>query len=110
MSKLTLEERLSFYKELLRVVCKDPDVSHGYCYYMVFKMKLWYRRHPTINYIYAHTPYQFKQYFPELYAYKPVNLIREYWFPCTAEGWQHRINILVKIIHKLENDLNYETS
>ena len=107
MSELTLEERLSFYKELLRLVCRDPNVSAGYCYYMSHKMKFWYRRHSTIDCIYA---YQFKQYFPELYAYKPVNLIREYWFPCTAEGWQHRINILVKIIHKLENDLNYETS
>lgn len=87
--------RLEFYKKLLDVVCKDPSVEDGYChfidkivedysFYVITKIKL---------------------YAPELAVYMPEDLY-VHWFPCTKEGWQKRIDILVKIINKMEKSLN----
>ena len=101
--KFTIEElsksptlRLEFYKKLLDVVCKDPSTKFGYCYYICEKLL-----HRT------HYEFYIMEHLPELAAYKTPYEERYtgypfHWFPCTKAGWQKRINILVKIINKME--------
>lgn len=97
-SKFTIEKlsnspalRLKFYKKLLDVVCKDPSVDDGYC---LFIAKI--TEDDSYDVI-----QMIEIYAPELAAYMPTDFY-VYWFPCTKEGWQKRINILVKIINKME--------
>lgn len=83
--------RLEFYKKLLDVVCKDPSVDDGYCHFI----------DKIVEDDSFYVIQMLKIYAPELAAYMPEDF-HVYWFPCTKEGWQKRINILVEIINKME--------
>lgn len=93
---MTKRERLRFYKRLLKVVCEDPSVGRGLCYYIyqiTFKSG-----NPRIC-------SEMKYIFPELYAKKPkkVKYYTEYWFSLTYKGWEKRIALLEEVIHEMEN-------
>jgi len=90
----TKKKRLKFYKELLKVVCEDPDTCEGMCYYIsrIINVKKRYDRDGII-----------KQ-FPELWKHRPKIKSRDYWFPLDDEGWQKRIDIIHNIIQEMEND------
>ena len=109
VKNIALKKRLSLYKELLKVVCKDPDTHIGYCWYISNRLEKWRKlnNYPFIN---AYNEEKFKKHLPELYAHKPETMINGYWFSCTRAGWQKRINILVEIINDLEKKLKHEKS
>lgn len=83
----TKKKRLKFYKQLLKVVCEDPDTCVGMCFYI---------RRITKNEYYIND-------FFELYERKPKGA-GIYWFPLDDKGWQKRIDIIYNIIQEMEND------
>lgn len=89
----TKKKRLKFYKELLKVVCEDPDTYVGMCYYIsrIINVEM-YDRDEII-----------KQ-FPELWKHRPKIKSGGYWFPLDDKGWQKRIDIIHNIIQEMEND------
>lgn len=95
---MTKKQKLSFYKELLKVVCENLNTRRGFCWY-INNMDHWYTENkvPCID---AYDKKEFNKHLPELYAYKLNN--KGYWFPENARGWQKRIDILVEIIEKLK--------
>ena len=99
---MTKAQRLSFYKELLNVVCEDECTDFGFCYYITIHMRHWYWGN-RVNRIYAFDVHDFEKNLPELYAIRPTSKkVGGYWFPCTHGGWQKRIDRLVSIINKME--------
>lgn len=92
---MTKKERLQFYKRLLKVVCDDPDVDFGFCYYIY---------NITLKSGNAKTCTNMEYNFPELWAKKPERIIfpSEYWFPRTSKGWEKRIALLEEVIHEME--------
>lgn len=90
----TKKKRLKFYKELLEVVCEDPDTCVGMCYYIS----------RIINVETFDGDVIIKQ-FPELWKHKPKKIWHgDYWFPLDGKGWQKRINIIHNVIQEMEND------
>lgn len=98
---MTKKQRLSFYKELLRIVCEDPSVDVGFCSYITNGMDEWYNL-TKVKWIYAYDDAVFAKRLPELWSYNPFLEKPSYWFPKDKKGWQKRIDILVEIIEKLE--------
>lgn len=91
--------RDKFYKELLRRVCEDPDTNWGFCFY-IKNMRDWCNDN--------NTPWMNPYYYldavaPELAALEPKHK-GDYWYPRTYKGWEKRIALLEKIIHKLESN------
>lgn len=105
---MTKKQRLSFYKELLRVVCENSSVEGGFCRYITSYMRNWYSDN-GVELVWAYLDEEFKQNLPELYKMKPkITDLKwdgevDYWFPCTKQGWQQRIDLLVSVINKMEN-------
>lgn len=99
---MTKKQRLSFYKELLRIVCEDHETDFGFCHYISREMGDWYRSN-SVKPIWAYHCDDFQKNLPELYAMKPKNSDESYWFPCTKEGWQQRIDKLHSLIVKMKN-------
>ena len=102
MSAFTHEERKFFYKELLKMVCKDPDTHHGFCWYVLnLSMKLggkykrkWFYFTFTVDLI--------EKEYPELYSIKPIKIHRlSLWFNASPAGWETRINKLHNIIQRM---------
>ena len=86
---MTKRQRHSCYKKLLKIVCKDPETSRGFCFYM---------RDLGFN---TYNKEDFQNNFPELYSFKPKRMaygFLDYWFPCNYKGWEKRIEILQKCI------------
>lgn len=90
--KLTREQRHLVYKTLLKVVCKDPSILHGMCWYLFDLLNNnktlpdWWR--------YSTGSTRMK-YLPELNKYKSSKI---YWAPLTAEGWETRIGWIEQAI------------
>ena len=89
----TKKKRLKFYKELLKMVCEDPDTCVGMCYYIS----------RIINVQMYHRDEIIKQ-FPALWKHKPKITSGAHWFPLDDKGWQKRIDIIHNIIQEMEND------
>lgn len=100
MSRLTKKERKYFYEELLEMVCKDPSVKQGYCYYvskLACKLEGKYKELSE-----GYNLFFIPVYLPELYAVKPPHKITlDFWFPCNRKGWQERITLLEEVISKM---------
>jgi hypothetical protein len=90
--------KLKFYKELLEVVCKDPDTSVGFCYYISYEMGNFY----IINGMEKIYPYTDRDSWSELYSRLPEAGAYEYCLPPTPAGWRKRIEILHNLIQENE--------
>jgi|688.fasta_scaffold155143_3 hypothetical protein len=100
---MTHKQRLSFYKELLKVVCDDPHTGYGFCYYITREMKSWYIKNKVYP-ICAYDDDKFKKHLPELYKMKPEKTYYNnpaYWFAPTPKGWQQRIDLLQQVIDNM---------
>lgn len=104
MNKLSIPaNRLKFYKKLLEVVCEDPSVKHGYCFYLSKA----YRMTFSGTGLFESLCISGMENLPELTQYRPFfKHDGEYWFPCTAKGWEKRISILEEIIKDMEKGLH----
>ena len=91
----TKKKRLKFYKQLLKVVCEDPDTCVGMCYYI-----------GRIINVERYAGDELIKQFPELWKHKPKRMcyVAGYWFPLDDKGWQKRIDIIHNIIQEMEND------
>lgn len=79
------KKRNAIYKKLLKIVCDDPRVDEGMCFY------LWQR------------PFDIDiDLLPELDQYRPLDCCESYWAPCTYEGWETRIEWIVQAIKDTE--------
>ena len=121
------QEQLGYYKQLLETVCNDSDTCVGFCYYiieMIFSNSCLKEKADKVK----HSKDYMEKLFPELYAYKPKQLVDEkgkvhkkrtfydgtiihpdaynvYWFACNRTGWKKRIAILEKVIKELDKAL-----
>jgi hypothetical protein len=94
--KLTPEQRLLVYKELLKVVCKDSSVKKGMCYYLSSlldnseKMPLrWSSLLGVCKMVYL----------PELNKHGGNHTISfPYWAPTNKKGWETRIKWIEQAI------------
>ena len=99
MTTLTAKQRLLVYEELLKVVCEDPAVKFGMCYYLM-RLLDGSRR----------MPYAWKSllgcekmdYLPELNQHDTFTL---YWAPRTAKGWKTRIGWIEQAIIDVKNQI-----
>ncbi len=89
----TKKKRLKFYKQLLEVVCEDPDTCVGMCFYI-----------SRIINVEMYDGDEIIKQFPELWKYRPKIKSGGYWFPLNSKGWQKRIDIIYNIIQEMEND------
>lgn len=102
MTQLTKTERKTFYKNLLEVVCADPSLNHGLCWFIEHAAKASGEEIEELydDYIFDCDFIQFE--LPELFRIKPQDKQPySYWFPLTKEGWERRINKLHNIIQKM---------
>ena len=102
MTHLTKQQRKKLYKNLLKVVCADPRVGHGFCYYMEEAAKASGEEIEEIydDFIFDCDFIQFE--LPELFRIKPKHKEPySYWFNCDKEGWTKRINKLHNIIQRM---------
>lgn len=114
-----MEERLSFYKELLdaykngvlpfgkSVISLDGS---GFCYAitkLTYHLKVEGRMSKSI---YAYESGTFEQYFPELYKMKPKQGWKEddrYWFDTSVEGIWQRKDLLKLMIRRFQRRIRY---
>jgi hypothetical protein len=83
----TAENRLKFYKALLKEVCNDHRVIFGFCHY--------------INAM-SFNKFDISD-LPELHTIKPPHKdLYGYWFPNTKKGWETRISKLAEVIDQME--------
>lgn len=96
--KITKKQRNEVYRAMLKYALKDPNVNYGFCNLLteiywadkrVYKKSLISR---DLFYSYRNICD-----FTELIKYEP-NTHFGYWFACTTEGWEKRIEILQKCI------------
>lgn len=103
--KLNENGRLLVYKELLKVVCKDPATHLGFCYYIT-ELDSFYLVYKN-SYHWSST--DLMQYeLPELYSLKPIRTWYHnpnYWYSTDPIGWSRRIKLLWGLINKMEKDL-----
>lgn len=103
MNKLSIPaNRLKFYKKLLEVVCEDPSVKRGYCFYLSKAYRMTFSGSGLSESVFNSG----LEKLPELIKYRPkgkTNL--EHWFPCTTKGWEKRISILEEIIKDMGKNL-----
>lgn len=102
---MTKEQKLSFYKELLKIVSEHASSSYGLCYHITISMQHWYNIN-NVELIDAYWEDEFCKNLPELYKFKPPLIDHgvDYWFPSTESGRQQRIEVLNSIIIKMENN------
>lgn len=102
MSKLTKIERKVFYKKLLEIVCADPGVRHGFCFYLYDTCKALDDKYYDLLDCYLFEEYFIEEHLPELWTVKPdKSYDYGYWFARSAKGWETRINLLFNIIQKM---------
>jgi hypothetical protein len=85
-------ERHKLYKQLLKIVCADPEVRQGICYYLA-----------NLTTLGIMLCYRMEELLPELYEKAPKKWKKNffsYWFPTTYEGWKKRIAIIEQCIEK----------
>lgn len=90
---LTKKQRNTVYKAMLKYAVEDEDVRYGFCkltiriyYSQLITSKLYFKYGGIFD-------------FKELISFKPKTYTRYgYWFDCTYEGWEKRIEILQKCI------------
>lgn len=102
MTELTRQQRKTFYKNLLKIVCADPRVGHGFCWFIEHAAKASGKEIQDLygEHIFDCDFIQFE--LPELFRIKPKDKQPyDYWFPLTKEGWERRINKLHNIIQKM---------
>lgn len=102
MTQLTKAERKKFYKKLMKIVCADPHVSHGFCYYLEAAAKASGEDIEELygDYIFDCDFIQFE--LTELFRIKPKSKQPySYWFGQNKEGWETRINKLYNIIQSM---------
>lgn len=97
--ELTPKQRLLVYEKLLKVVCKDPSVDDGICFYLVFlldgdrRMPVLWRSLGGVQKIKLLT---------ELYNKKTTECFWcnnfGFWAPLTSKGWETRIRWIEKSI------------
>ena len=83
--KLTKEQRHLVYKELLKVVCKDPSVDYGMCSYLMCLLDGDKRMPERWGWLFGGGKMEL---LPELNKHSNG---RSYWAPLTYEGWETRI-------------------
>lgn len=83
----TNEERKFFYKELLKMVCEDPNTRFGFCWYVLsLSIKLGGKYKKVYEDSFT-TIILIKYEYPELWSIRPKNLnFNDYWFPRTSKG------------------------
>jgi hypothetical protein len=84
----TKKRRNSFYKKLLKVVCKDPCTDYGLCYYIGSLVT---------NCLPTWAGGRIMQDLPELNKQKPKDC-GQYWYSRTPQGWRKRIACVEKAI------------
>ena len=102
---LSKPHRLIVYKELLKIVCKDPKTIYGFCAYI--------DQAPSFRRTYLNSRFWMsidimKYELPELYSLKPRKGWKPnpgYWFEPTYRGWTKRIQLLWEMINKMEKEL-----
>jgi hypothetical protein len=106
----TAEEEVKFYTKLLDVVIAEMKNEHfvktGFCWYIESLLERYYEIDPALVII-----SNIDMYFPELWAFKPVQQYSVfYWFLPTEEGWiQYRIPILNQIIKSANDEISIKT-
>lgn len=111
--KLTNEQRLVIYKKLLKLVCKDPDVEMGMCYYIHGELIMLLRRADNIPSWWNNERNKIS-FLTELYRHRPktpkeYSGFVGYWAPPTKEGWETRISWIEKAIEQVQNKIkNHE--
>lgn len=103
MTQLTKTERKKFYTKLLKIVCADPRIDVGFCYYVADAAK---QTNLDVQELYEEYIFDedfIMEHLPELYRIKPKSIFYScmYWWPTTPEGWQKRINKLHNIIQRM---------
>ena len=102
MTQLIKAERKKFYKNLMKIVCADPSVQKGFCWYIEDAATLTGKDILDLHGDYIFEDEFIQEQLPELYRIKPKNKFGyDYWFSCTKEGWQTRINKLYNIIQSM---------
>lgn len=91
---LTLEQRLLVYKTLLKVVCEDPRVNDGMCFYLTCLLD----RSKKMPYGWRFMLGTSKmECLPELNKNKK-HYYWQYWAPLTSKGWERRIRWIEQAI------------
>ena len=103
MTQLTKAERKKFYKKLMKIVCADSCVYHGFCYYIDAAA---IQTSKEIEDLYGEYTFDcdfIQDQLPELFRIKPKSKPEawSYWFAQTNQGWQTRINKLYNIIQSM---------
>lgn len=102
MTKLTKQERKTFYKALLKTVCADPCLDHGFCYYISDLAQNMGGKYDELCNEYLYEIDFILIQLPELWKIKPKDKMGiTYWFNCDKQGWQKRINKLHNIIQRM---------
>jgi hypothetical protein len=98
--ELTKEERIAVYKQALLTFQNDNDLLFGLCWHIS-------KAYKRMKGVYDTAYYDgMEQNYPEIFKYMPkVTFNSDYWFPCNDKGMTKRMNILKKVIAKLESEL-----
>jgi hypothetical protein len=100
---LTPQQRLLVYKELLKVVCKDPSVKHGMCHYLYTLLDNSNKMPIEWHY---YTGLTKMRYLPELNKYRGnISSHWGYWAPITEKGWEKRIGWIEQAIIDVKNKI-----
>ena len=86
--KLTKEQRHLVYKELLKVVCKDPSVNYGMCAFLMFILDYDKRMPRNWGFLLGSLKMEF---LPELNKHACRYRGTPFWAPLTKHGWEIRI-------------------
>ena len=104
MLKLTKQELKFFYKELLKMVCEDPDTHQGFCWYVRELSEKLGGKYKKLYNFWLFTIDLICHDYPELYSTKPKDQYKRYggyWYSTTPAGWQTRINKLHNVIQSM---------
>lgn len=97
MKTYNKKQRHKIYIKLLEIVCVDPDVTEGICYYIdeACGKDKWEDDDTDIeefSELVKHRPAPFKQFIGRRYY------SRVYWAPTTEKGWETRIKWIQQAI------------
>jgi hypothetical protein len=96
--ELSKADRIAIYKGAIESLKHDNDCSFGFCWHLSAVCRRLKGKYETAYYN------GMEQNYPEIYAYKPkVTHTTTYWFPTDKRGITKRVNILKKVIAKLES-------
>jgi hypothetical protein len=93
------ERKNDFYKRLLKVVCEDPRINLGLCWFMT-RVK----GHSLPQSFYPYFDKSLKKHLPELHSMIPKDsdFVGIYWFKLSQKGWKKRIEIIEECIKLTE--------